>query len=150
MKTDTGRMRGLRAVRAALGFTLIELMITVAIVSIIAAIAYPNYTQYVTRASRQAAQTQLMQLSALQEKIFLNSNAYSGSVTGAYNGTSAGGLGLAAGTTTDDKYTITVSPTTAGQSFTLTATPVTTKSQSNDGTITLNSSGAKTWGSATW
>ena len=76
-------------------------MITVAIISIIAAIAYPNYSKYIVRASRQAAQTEVLQLSNLQEKIFLNSNAYAASITTAYNGTSAGGLGVTAGTTTD-------------------------------------------------
>ena len=58
------------------GFTLVELMITVAIISIIAAIAYPNYSKYIVRASRQAAQTEVLQLSNLQEKIFLNSNVH--------------------------------------------------------------------------
>ena len=125
------------------GFTLVELMITVAIISIIAAIAYPNYSKYIVRASRQAAQTEVLQLSNLQEKIFLNSNAYAASITTAYNGTSAGGLGVTAGTTTDERYT------TPGQSYTITATPVAGQSQASDGTLTLSSTGAKTWGSAT-
>lgn len=134
--------------QAQRGFTLIELMITVVVVSILAAVSYPSYTQYVVRASRQAAQTQLVQLANLEEKIYLNSNAYAASVTAAYDGTSAGGLG-STGLTVDSKYTITVSPA-AGQSFTLTATPVAGSSQAGDGNITLSSTGAKTWGSTTW
>lgn len=131
------------------GFTLVELMITVAIISIIAAIAYPNYSKYIVRGSRQAAQTEILQLSNLQEKIFLNSNAYAASITTAYNGTSAGGLGVTAGTTTDGRYTLTISPTTPGQSYTITATPVAGQSQASDGALTFSSTGAKTWGSAT-
>ena len=131
------------------GFTLVELMITVAIISIIAAIAYPNYSKYIVRASRQAAQTEVLQLSNLQEKIFLNSNAYAASITTAYTGTSAGGLGVTAGTTSDGRYTLTISPTTPGQSYTITATPVAGQSQASDGALTFRSSGAKTWGSAT-
>jgi type IV pilus assembly protein PilE len=138
------------------GFTLIELMITVFIIGIIAAVAYPSYTQYVVRASRQAAQTELVQLSNLQEKIYLNSSAYAASVTVAYDGTSTGGLGhtstkcASSDKTTDCKYTITISPTTSGQSYTLTATPVSTSPQANDGLISISSTGAKIWGSTTW
>ena len=42
------------------GFTLIELMITVAIVAILAAIAYPSYTEYVRRAHRADIKTALL------------------------------------------------------------------------------------------
>jgi len=131
--------------RVQRGFTLIEVMIAVVIISIIAAVGYPSYTQYVVRASRQAAQGELVQLASLQEKIYLNSNAYAVSVTAAYDGTSAGGLGKTSGLTDDRKYTITVSPSdTPGQSFTLTATPVAGKAQVNDYVIALSSTGAKT------
>ena len=136
--------------RARNGFTLIELMITLVVIGILAAVAYPSYTQYTVRGSRQAAQGELVQLANLQEKIYLNSNTYAVSVTAAYNGTSAGGLGKTSGLTEDGKYTITVSPSdTPGQVFTLSATPVSTGPQANDGAITLSSTGAKTWGSKT-
>ena len=136
--------------RARNGFTLIELMITLVVIGILAAVAYPSYTQYTVRGSRQAAQGELVQLANLQEKIYLNSNTYAVSVTAAYNGTSAGGLGKTSDLTEDGKYTITVSPSdTPGQVFTLSATPVSTGPQANDGAITLSSTGAKTWGSKT-
>ena len=58
------------------GFTLIELVVAVAIIGILTAIAFPSYRNYVIRSSRSAAQTELLQLANLQEKIYLNSNGY--------------------------------------------------------------------------
>ena len=76
---------------AARGFTLIELMIAAAVIGILLAIAVPNYQDYIRKASRSAAQSELIELAAMQEKIFLNSSAYALNVTTAYNGSSTGG-----------------------------------------------------------
>jgi len=78
----------------------------------------------------------------VQEKIYLNSNAYTGDVTAAYTGSSAGGLGKTSGTTGDGKYAL--SMVAAGQTFTLTATPVTGSLQQNDGTFSVASDGSRT------
>jgi type IV pilus assembly protein PilE len=129
------------------GFTLIELLIVVAIVGILAAVAIPSYTQYTIKSSRQAAETQLMQLGAIEEKIFLNSNSYTANMTATYSATAAGGLG-STGTTTDGKYTLTV--VSAGQTFTITATPNAGTSQVNDGIITISDNGQRLWGTANW
>lgn len=64
-----------------LGFTLIELMIVVAIVGILAAIAYPSYTEYVRRAARADAQGALTSLAAVMERWFSDNNTY-GEVAG--------------------------------------------------------------------
>jgi type IV pilus assembly protein PilE len=129
------------------GFTLIELLIVTSIVGILAAVAIPAYMNYTVRASRAAAQTELLQLAALEEKIYLNSNAYSGNITTAYDGTSAGGLG-STGSSKDSMYTLTV--VAGGQTFTLTATPVSGSSQAADGTLSLTENGKKLWGAANW
>jgi type IV pilus assembly protein PilE len=132
------------------GFTLIEVMVTVAIVGILAAIALPNYRQYIVRASRNQAQSELVQMVTLQEKIYLNSNAYTPNVATAYDGKSSGGLGLTSAKTKDNRYDITLANTTASQTFTLVATPATGSTQVGDGTISITESGIKTWGTATW
>lgn len=58
------------------GFTLIELMITVAIVAVLAAIAYPSYAEYVARGKRSSAQAALLETSQWLERQYTLSNAY--------------------------------------------------------------------------
>jgi len=148
MKPDIARSRHR-------GFTLIELLIALAVVAILVRIAFPSYQAYIVRSSRQAAQSELVALADSQEKIFLNSSAYSSSVTGNYTGQSGGGLGVAATTTCttagrskDCRYTFSVAATAT--TFTLTATPVTGTPQAADGNLTITEAGKRTWGSKTW
>lgn len=123
------------------GFSLIELLITLAVLGIVIAVALPSYRDHVVRSSRAAAQTELVELAAVQEKIYLNSNAYTASVTAPYNGTDTGGLGKTSGTTADAKYALTL--VRAGQSYTLTATPVAGSTQQNDGAFSIASNGVR-------
>lgn len=58
------------------GFTLVELMITVAIIAILAAIALPSYQNYVKRANIKAAQTDLISLSLVYENYYQRNLAY--------------------------------------------------------------------------
>ncbi len=131
------------------GFTLIELMIVVAVVGILAAIALPSYRSYIIRAARVEAQAEMLELAGLQEKIFLNSNAYAFSVSAAYDGTSAGGLGRASGTSKDGKYALTLVDGTGtamaapAQTYVLLATPVAGGTQAGDGTISVTESGRR-------
>jgi type IV pilus assembly protein PilE len=132
------------------GFTLIELLIALAVVAILVRIAFPSYQAYVVRSSRQAAQSELVALANAQEKIFLNSSAYTTSVTGAYTGKSTGGLGVdmttkcgAANLSKDCRYTYSVAATAT--TFTLTAAGVTGTAQSADGNLTINEQGVRTW-----
>lgn len=130
------------------GFSLIELLVVIAIVGILAAVAIPSYNQHTMRSARVAAQTELVNLASIQEKIFLNANAYTTSLTTAYDGTSSGGLGATSGQTRDGKYNLTLNATS--QTYTLTATPVSTKSQAGDGNISVSENGQRLWNGVAW
>lgn len=119
------------------GFTLIELMITVAIIAILASIAYPSYTQYIIRSKRSAAQAQMMEI-ANREQQFLIANRNYVDKTALI----ASGYTLPSEVAANYGYTITV--TTDVPSFLLTFTPTTTGSQAGDGNLTLDHTGAKT------
>lgn len=138
--------------KSSKGFTLVELMIVMAIIAILSMVALPSYRSYVVRASREAAQTEMMQMAALQEKIYLNSNSYSvaADIIGApYNGQVGGGLGKTGGLSNDQKYTFTCpAAVCTAQSFQITATPVAGSTQAADGTITIDSTGVRQWNSA--
>lgn len=137
--------------RQGRGFTLIELMIAVAIIGLLVGIAFPSYQNYVIRSSRSAAQTELLQLANQQEKIYLNSNGYAVSVTAAYNGRDDGGLGKTSGKTDDGKYDLSIAPNaTPTQVYTITATPVAGSSQDGDGIISIASNGTRLHNGSPW
>lgn len=66
----------MRQARTQGGFTLIELMVTVAIVALLASVAYPAYTAYVTRGKRSAAESFMATLANKEEQTLLNSRCY--------------------------------------------------------------------------
>ena len=58
------------------GFTLLELMIVVAIIAILSAIAYPIYTKYITRSKLSDAQNNLAALRVSMEQYFQDNRTY--------------------------------------------------------------------------
>lgn len=137
------------------GFTLMEVMITVAIIGILATIAYPSYTNYVTAARRSDSTINLTRIAALQEKFFTQCGTYANNlietpVACGPNPPRAMITGLSAtGATSDGYYTITVAPFgPAGilGGYTLTATPAGTQATADVGkcaTIAIDSTGVK-------
>lgn len=106
------------------GFTLIELMITVAIVGILASIAYPSYLSQVRKSRRSDAVQSLAAIQQAQERYRSNNPTYTDLATLAINSASSGGY-----------YTLAAAPASgasAATRYTASAVAVSSKSQAGD------------------
>lgn len=109
------------------GFTLIELMVTIAVVSILAAVAYPSYLSYVQKTRRTEAQSKLIEISNRQEMYYLDHHQY------ATNLDSDLGMGANPFITENGYYSIaTTSTVSTAFGFTLTATAIGTQASDTD------------------
>ncbi|MBS0344009.1 MAG: prepilin-type N-terminal cleavage/methylation domain-containing protein [Proteobacteria bacterium] len=117
------------------GFTLIELMITVAVVAILTAIAYPAYTQFIIRSKRSAAQAQMMDIASRQQQYLIANRAYA-------DATALANSGYSLPADVAANYSLSLTLSTSGMpTYTLTFTP--SGRQASDGNLTLTSEGVK-------
>ena len=134
------------------GFTLIELMVTVAILGILASIAYPSYQEYVKRANRVDAKAVLLETAQVLERNFTEANRYdqtSGGTTintawlpfqqAPKEGTAKYTIKFAASMPTQTTYTLEAVPT-----GTMTGDACATLTLSHLGVKTVSSSATKT------
>ncbi len=120
------------------GFTLIELMIAVAVVAILAAVAYPSYADYIRKGKRAAAQAALMDIASRQQAWLLDRRAYSSDLSA---------LGFVVPAQIASDYTFTVpgfDGTAVPPQFTVQATPSAALQGYGELTLTVNQAGAKT------
>lgn len=133
------------------GFTLIELMITVAIVGILAMVAYPSYTQYIVRANRSAAQSFMFAVNNKQEQYMLDARRYAAGSTALVD------MGMTVPADVSSRYTITAActmPTAVGNctalagapTYLITGTPIGSQltGDTKCGKLSLSNLGAKT------
>ena len=120
--------------RTLRGFTLVELMIVVAILGILASIAYPSYMEYVKRSNRAEAIALVMEDAHYMERYFTAQNTYAGATLPQtkvpQNGTT--------------RFTLGFSGTPDATSYTLQATPASGYSDATCGTLTVNQAGVQT------
>lgn len=124
------------------GFTLIELMIVVAIIGIISAIAYPAYMDSVRKSNRSDAKVQLNDVAQRLQRCYTTYNKYNHADCGVYKKLSQGTRKILSG---EEYYGITLTAIT-DTTYTLTATPEAGSVQARDvkcTTLTLTNSGVR-------
>ena len=125
-------MSGLKKAR---GFTLIELMIVVAVIAIVAAIAIPSYQESVRKSRRGQAKADLVEAATLAERYRTVNNRYTGFAL-------AEDVSPSAGTA---YYDLAIDISDDGSTFIATAAPVAGTTQQVDrcGTLAINQAGAR-------
>ena len=130
----------------ARGFTLVELMIVVAIIALIATIGFPTYRDSVQKSKRAEAKSRLLQIAQLQERNFTQNNTYTTNIAGLLSIT--GTVYSSDTNDTNSGYQITAAVGSTGSiadSFLLTATRQTNMAGDTEcGNLMLASSGQKT------
>lgn len=124
------------------GFSLIELLIVMAIMGILVAVAIPAYTESLRRANRAEAKSELVQVAAEQERFFSSSNSYSTDATPLNTPVVA----ARDRTTTNAWYVISVAACAGGaitNCFTATATPQNQQAADGCTTFTLTNTGLR-------
>lgn len=126
------------------GFTLIELMVVVAVVGILAAIAYPSYQNSIMKSHRAQAKACLLELSQYMERFYTTNMRYDQSSAGVANSLPAGGCRTDG--RLDQFYTISFSGQVTATGYTLQAVPqgVQVARDAQCGTLTINQSGVRT------
>ena len=125
-------------IRKSKGFSLMEVMITIAILGLLAAIAFPSYQSYIIRGNRSAAQSFMLEVASKQERYLLDSRTYAADIAT---------LGMTVPSSVSANYTITSGPVVGPPpGYTVTAVPIGNQ-LANDtlcGTLSIDATATKT------
>lgn len=125
-------------------FTLVEMMVVVALIAILARISMPTYRQYVLRANRVAAEFFMMSVANKEVQLMLENHLYSAAA--ANNATAWSALmTIPSEVSANYSMSVAVDNTAAPPTYTITATPTGAQLSSDTkyGTLSLNQSGTK-------
>jgi type IV pilus assembly protein PilE len=126
------------AKRTAAGFSLVELLVVVAVVGILAAVAYPSYQEQIRSGRRAEAQSELMRLAQFMERIYSENGCYNPDEDCSAETVGEPNIGIRA-----EHYTVDFSSGPTADAFTLQATPV--GPQADDGILQIDELGQRYW-----
>lgn len=113
------------------GFTLIELMVVVAIIGILASLAYPSYMESVRKSNRADAKATMLQVAGQEERYYTENNVYGSMIAIGY---AAESIASPSG-----RHNITLATANAASTYIISATPVST--DPTCGVLTLTNTG---------
>lgn len=114
------------------GFSLIEIMIVVAIIGILASIAYPGYQRYVVKSRRAAVEACLLQHAQLMERYYTTQLTYVGAAAPTCEANLA------------SFYAVGFSGAVTARDYTIQAVPTSKQPDGSCGTLTLGAQGVRT------
>ncbi len=120
--------------KTILGFTLIELMVTVAVVAILAAVAFPSFQDYILRSRRTEGKTVLLQTQQLVERGYTDLNSYASAVASVVG---------ASGVNSEHRYYQVTSTSATASTYALSSIPQGGQAKDKCKTLTITETGVK-------
>lgn len=142
LDTALSRVARARCAQASSGFTLIELVIVVALIAVLAAVALPSYQDSVRKARRTDARTALTTVAQVMERYNTERNTYVNACLGTSVSCTGSSVLIYSNQSENGHYALVLS-NQAANTFTVTATPTGAQSTDACGNFTLNQAGLR-------
>ena len=136
MRSNSCHCDELERCGAQQGFTLIEVVVVMAVVAILAAVAIPNYSEYVMRSHRSEAQSFISDVANRQSQFFLDRRSYAATVAA---------LNMTVPAEVATRYTVSIATVVGPPAgFQVTATPMGPQATDRCGLLTIDQAGTRT------